>query len=58
MMGQSIVVVGFPSTEIWALENLEGYQKLVALQSFQSSYLSWGEWKHYIYHKKDTKVGN
>ena len=26
MMGQSIVVVGIPSSEIWALENLEGYQ--------------------------------
>ena len=26
MMWQSIVVVGFPTTETWALENLEGYQ--------------------------------
>ena len=26
MMGQSIVVVGFTWTEIWVLENLEGYQ--------------------------------
>ena len=26
MMLQSIVVVGFPTTEMWALENLEGYQ--------------------------------
>ena len=33
--------------------------KLVALQIFQSSYLSCGEsWKHYIYHKEDTKVGS
>ena len=26
MMWQIIVVVGFPTTEIWPLENLEGYQ--------------------------------
>ena len=26
MMWQSIVVVGYPATETWALENLEGYQ--------------------------------
>ena len=32
MMWQSIVVVGFPTTELWALENLEGYQYLVIFQ--------------------------
>ena len=26
MMWQSIVVMGFPTTETWAFENLEGYQ--------------------------------
>ena len=32
MMWQSIVVLGFRTTETWALENLEGYQLLVAFQ--------------------------
>ena len=26
MMQQNIKVQGFPTTQIWALENLEGYQ--------------------------------
>ena len=28
IMWLSIVVEGFPTTEIWALENLEGYRKI------------------------------
>ena len=40
MMWQSIVVVGFPTTETWALENLEGYQLCVV--AFQKINLQGG----------------
>ena len=94
MMGQSIVVVGFPSTEIWASVNSALILKTINLflpcklifwkatkvgspPNFpnlisqlrgipQPQYLvpsllepHWTYlWKHYIYHKKDTKVGS